>query len=78
MRRRTQRKPLDSDARASDKPGAVQSTFSTRLINFLASSDISRPVWEPLQARCVDYQEEEHKAMRHGSDVIVIATGTKP
>ena len=52
-------------------------TFSTRLINVLASSEISRPVWEPLQARCVDYHEEEHKAMRHGSDVIVIATGTK-
>jgi ubiquinone/menaquinone biosynthesis C-methylase UbiE len=53
------------------------STFSTRLVNLLASSDISRPVWEPLQARCVDYHEEEHKAMRHGSDVIVIATGMK-
>jgi ubiquinone/menaquinone biosynthesis C-methylase UbiE len=52
-------------------------TFSTRLVNSLARSDISRPVWEPLQARCVDYHEEQHKAMRHGSDVIVIATGTK-
>ena len=53
------------------------STFSTKLVNLLARSDISRPVWEPLQARCVDYHEEEHKAMRHGSDVIVIATGMK-
>jgi ubiquinone/menaquinone biosynthesis C-methylase UbiE len=53
------------------------STFSTRLVNLLARSDISRPVWEPLQARCVDYHKEEHKAMRHGSDVIVIATGMK-
>jgi len=52
-------------------------TLSTRLVNLLASSEISRPVWEPLHARCVDYHEEKHKAMRHGSDVIVIAIGTK-
>ena len=52
-------------------------TLSTRLVNLLASSEISRQVWEPLHARCVDYHEEKHKAMRHGSDVIVIAIGTK-
>ena len=52
-------------------------TLSTRLVNLLASSEISRRVWEPLHARCVDYHEEKHKAMRHGSDVIVIAIGTK-
>ena len=52
-------------------------TLSTRLVNVLASSEISRRVWEPLHARCVDYHEEKHKAMRHGGDVIVIAIGTK-
>lgn len=52
-------------------------TLSTRLVDSLARSNISRPIWEPLQARCIDYQEERHKPMRHGSDVIVIATGTK-
>ena len=52
-------------------------TLSTRLVNLLASSEISRRVWEPLHARCADYHEEKHKAMRHGNDVIVIAIGTK-
>ena len=52
-------------------------TLSTRLVNVLASSEISRRVWEPLHARCADYHEEKHKAMRHGNDVIVITIGTK-
>jgi demethylmenaquinone methyltransferase/2-methoxy-6-polyprenyl-1,4-benzoquinol methylase len=52
-------------------------TFSTKLVNFLASSEISRPVWEPLQAKCVDFHEEKHRVMRHGNDVVVIAAGKK-
>ena len=51
-------------------------TFQTRLINFLAKSEISRQVWAPLQERCEDYTEERHHLM-HGSEVVVIASGSK-
>ena len=51
-------------------------TFQTRLINFLARSEISRQVWGPLQQRCEDYTEERHHLM-HGSEVVVIASGVK-
>ncbi len=51
-------------------------TFQTRLVNFLASSEISRRVWEPLQERCLDYVEEKHPIM-HGTDVVVVASGMK-
>ena len=51
-------------------------TFQTRLINFLARSEISRHVWGPLQKRCEDYTEERHHLM-HGSEVVVIASGVK-
>ena len=54
-----------------------ENTLSTKLINFIASSEILRPVWEPLEAICVSYHQEKHKAMNHGNDVIVIATGKK-
>lgn len=53
-------------------------TFQTRLINFLANSEISRRIWEPLQERCDDYSEERHPMMHHGSDVVVIASGKNP
>jgi demethylmenaquinone methyltransferase/2-methoxy-6-polyprenyl-1,4-benzoquinol methylase len=49
-------------------------TFQTRLVNFLANSEISRRIWEPLQERCDDYSEERHPLM-HSSDVVVIASG---
>jgi demethylmenaquinone methyltransferase/2-methoxy-6-polyprenyl-1,4-benzoquinol methylase len=52
-------------------------SFQTRVINFLASSDISRRIWEPLQERCDDYLEERHHLM-HGREVVIIASGTKP
>lgn len=52
------------------------STFQTRLINFLASSDISRRVWEPLEMCCEDYVDERHKLM-HGSEVVIVASGRK-
>jgi ubiquinone/menaquinone biosynthesis C-methylase UbiE len=51
-------------------------TFQTRLINFLAKSEISRQVWGPLQQRCEDYTDERHHLM-HGSEVVVIASGNK-
>ena len=51
-------------------------TFQTRLINFLAKSEISRQVWRPLQERCEDYTEERHHSM-HGNEVVVIASGNK-
>jgi ubiquinone/menaquinone biosynthesis C-methylase UbiE len=51
-----------------------RSTVQSRLVNFLADSEISRRVWEPLQAECSDYAEERHRLM-HGSDVVVIASG---
>lgn len=51
-------------------------TFQTRLINFLAKSEISREVWGPLQERSEDYTEERHHLM-HGSEVVVIASGVK-
>lgn len=47
----------------------------TRLINVLASSEISRRVWEPLQAKCSDYREQRHPLV-HGMGVVIIATGT--
>lgn len=52
------------------------STFQTRLINFLAKSEISRRVWEPLQKRSDDYVEERHPLM-HGSESVIIASGRK-
>ncbi len=52
-------------------------TFQTRLVNALARSEISRRIWEPLQNRSADYLEEKHPLM-HSSDVVVIASGTKP
>lgn len=52
------------------------STFQTRLINFLASSDISRRVWEPLEMCCEDYVDERHNLM-HGSEVVIVASGRK-
>jgi S-adenosylmethionine-diacylgycerolhomoserine-N-methlytransferase len=51
-------------------------TFQTRLINFLAKSEISRQVWGPLQESCEDYAEERHHLM-HGREVVVIASGNK-
>lgn len=51
-------------------------TFHTRLVNALASSEISRRVWEPLKEECDDYAEERHP-LRHGQDVVVIAAGAR-
>jgi len=53
-------------------------TIQTRLVNFLASSEISRRIWEPLQESCDDYSEERHPLMHHSSDVVVIASGKNP
>jgi len=53
-----------------------EKTFQTRIVNLLASSEISRRVWEPLQQRCDDYSEERHP-LTHSPDVVVIASGTK-
>ena len=52
-----------------------RSSLQSRLVNFLADSEISRRVWEPLQAQSSDYAEERHR-LKHGSDVVVIASGT--
>jgi demethylmenaquinone methyltransferase/2-methoxy-6-polyprenyl-1,4-benzoquinol methylase len=51
-------------------------TFQTRMVNFLADSDISRKVWEPLQKISTHYNEERLPLM-HGKEVVIIATGTK-
>lgn len=51
-------------------------TFQTRIVNFLADSDISRKVWEPLQKISTDYNEERLPLM-HGTEVVIIATGNK-
>ena len=51
-------------------------TFQTRMVNFLADSDISRKVWEPLQKISTNYFEERLPLM-HGKEVVVIATGNK-
>ncbi len=50
-------------------------SFQTRVVNLLAGSDISRRVWEPLQASCEDYMEERHSVM-HG-DTVIVASGSK-
>jgi ubiquinone/menaquinone biosynthesis C-methylase UbiE len=51
-------------------------TFQTRMVNFLADSDISRKVWEPLQKISTNYIEERLPLM-HGKEVVIIATGNK-
>ena len=51
-------------------------TFQTGMVNFLADSDISRKVWEPLQKISTNYIEERLPLM-HGKDVVIIATGNK-
>jgi demethylmenaquinone methyltransferase/2-methoxy-6-polyprenyl-1,4-benzoquinol methylase len=51
-------------------------TFQTRMVNFLADSDISRKVWEPLQKISTNYIEERLPLM-HGTEVVIIATGNK-
>lgn len=51
-------------------------TFQTRMVNFLADSDISRKVWEPLQKISTNYNEERLPLM-HGTEVVIIATGNK-
>jgi demethylmenaquinone methyltransferase/2-methoxy-6-polyprenyl-1,4-benzoquinol methylase len=51
-------------------------TFQTRMVNFLADSDISRKVWEPLEKICTNYNEERLPLM-HGTEVVIIATGNK-
>jgi len=51
-------------------------SFQTRLINFLANSQISRRVWEPLEKRSDDYVEERHPLM-HGSESVIVASGRK-
>jgi demethylmenaquinone methyltransferase/2-methoxy-6-polyprenyl-1,4-benzoquinol methylase len=51
-------------------------TFQTRIVNFLADSDISRKVWEPLQKISTNYMEERFPLM-HGKEVVIIATGNK-
>ncbi len=51
-------------------------TFQTRIVNFLADSDISRKVWEPLQKISANYNEERLPLM-HGTEVVIIATGNK-
>ncbi|MCX6189029.1 MAG: methyltransferase domain-containing protein [Bacteroidetes bacterium] len=51
-------------------------TFQTRMVNFLADSDISRKVWEPLQKISANYIEERLPLM-HGAEVVIIATGNK-
>lgn len=53
-------------------------TFDTKLVNFLANSEIARRIWEPLQARADDYIEEKLPLMHHGNDLVVIASGRKP
>ncbi len=69
---------LASDGRYSVMDLYSEGTsFNTRLVNFLASSDISRRIWEPLKERSDDYSEERHPLM-HGSDVVVVASGNKP
>jgi demethylmenaquinone methyltransferase/2-methoxy-6-polyprenyl-1,4-benzoquinol methylase len=52
-------------------------TFGTRIINFFADSDIARKVWLPLQEVSATYREE-HLPLMHGTEVVVIATGSKP
>ena len=51
-------------------------TFQTRIVNFLADSDISRKLWEPLQKISTNYNEERLTLM-HGTEVVIIATGNK-
>ena len=51
-------------------------TFQTRIVNFLADSDISRKVWEPLQKISTNYIEERLPLI-HGKEVVIIATGNK-
>jgi ubiquinone/menaquinone biosynthesis C-methylase UbiE len=51
-------------------------SFQTRIVNFLADSDISRKVWEPLQKISTNYFEERLPLM-HGTEVVIIATGNK-
>ena len=51
-------------------------TFQTRIVNFLADSDISRKVWEPLQKISTNYIEERLPLM-HGKEVVIIATGNR-
>ncbi len=51
-------------------------TFQTRMVNFLADSDISRKVWEPLQKISANYNEERLPLM-NGTEVVIIATGNK-
>lgn len=51
-------------------------TFQTRMVNFLADSDISRKVWEPLQKISTNYSEERLSLM-HGKEEVIIATGNK-
>jgi demethylmenaquinone methyltransferase/2-methoxy-6-polyprenyl-1,4-benzoquinol methylase len=51
-------------------------SFQTRMVNFLADSDISRKVWEPLQEISTNYSEERLPLM-HGTEVVIIATGNK-
>jgi S-adenosylmethionine-diacylgycerolhomoserine-N-methlytransferase len=50
-------------------------TIRTRIVRFLAHSDNSRRVWEPLKKKCQDYKEEKYP-MAHG-DVVVVASGNK-
>ncbi len=54
-----------------------QANVYTRLINVLARSEIARRVWEPLQARSIDYRQESHPLM-HGSGTIIVASGAAP
>ena len=51
-------------------------TFQTKIVNFLADSDISRKVWEPLKQISINYKEQKLPLM-HGTEVVIIATGSK-
>lgn len=52
-------------------------TLSAKVINYIGSSDCARKVWEPLEAKSLDYQEEWYCPFRVLKVSVIVASGVK-
>ncbi len=57
---------------------SANSGMFVRLVERLASADISRRVWEPLRELSSNYEEEDVSRRRNLTNHIMVASGVKP
>jgi len=57
---------------------ALRDTLGKRLVDWIGAADISRPVWQELEARAEGFARRSQRLLPCSSVEVFVATGTKP